>query len=404
MLTTEIMSTLPPRVPILSLLIISTETLHMQSVITILSLSVFVLFAFPAAMDEKLSAAHTVFSLNLLKQLSTSSEPLVCSPASASLGLATIFSGARGETREQLRRILGEDFSEEQFQGFIDSLKEKEENVLFANKIYVHKGVRMKTKFKKNCRVDLEQVDFGDHEKAASKINDWEMRSTGTVPQFFDSLPRDEKTKILLLGGACFKGSWSERFGTTSAMFHESPSKSREVTMISDTLKCVYYNEDKTLKVLRIPFRTHDFSMIFFLPAQFEDVFMFLSKTDASIIVRTLKNARIETVTVEIPQFSISSKLSLKDPLEKMGVNCFSKHKADLSGISSTKGCRVTDVMQRAAIRINENGVGIPPLSTMRMVPISLAPTSKEFFADRPFFYFVVEERTGAVVLAGTYL
>jgi len=117
---------------------------------------------------------------------------------------------------------------------------------------------------------------------------------------------------------------------------------------------------------------------------------------------------RRERVDVKLPKFEFRSKLAMKDTLEAMGMKApFVPKEADFSAMFARPGERVfvSEVFHEGFISVDEAGTEAAAATggVMRATGGSL-DSPKQFHADRPFTFFVVDEPTGAILFTARVL
>ncbi|CAN7936936.1 unnamed protein product [Ixodes hexagonus] len=99
-------------------------------------------------------------------------------------------------------------------------------------------------------------------------------------------------------------------------------------------------------------------------------------------------------------RFKLETQYSLKDTLHKMGITRIFDE-ADLSGITGDTSLRVSDVVQKAVVEVNEEGtVAAVVTGVIGGFRLSLVPNF-EFKVDHPFVFFIRNRHTGAILFGG---
>lgn len=82
-----------------------------------------------------------------------------------------------------------------------------------------------------------------------------------------------------------------------------------------------------------------------------------------------------------------------------MGMEGMFSGNGDLNGIlESGEPLRVSDVIHKAFIEIDENGSEAAAASGFEIMPVSLPP---QFIVDHPFMYFIRDTETNTIVFSG---
>ena len=90
---------------------------------------------------------------------------------------------------------------------------------------------------------------------------------------------------------------------------------------------------------------------------------------------------------VWLPKFNMAVSLNLNEPLTKMGVSSMFGDSADFSGISKAKGLKVSQVVQKCVIRVDEEGSEAAAATGVSMMMRSAPRSDFEFrrhWVERP--------------------
>ena len=112
-------------------------------------------------------------------------------------------------------------------------------------------------------------------------------------------------------------------------------------------------------------------------------------------------------VDIKIPQFKTDRKNNLCEAIAGLGApSVLDPEKSNFSKISSNfKNLYVSDMLQKAAIEVNEKGTELVTV-TEADVMVTLNPSQLlcDFHANRPFVYVIQEVSSGAIFFIGTFL
>jgi serpin B len=106
---------------------------------------------------------------------------------------------------------------------------------------------------------------------------------------------------------------------------------------------------------------------------------------------------RDRRVRVILPRFKITAEFQLKPPLQALGMKLAFSGGADFSGMIKAGGVFVDAVVHKAHVDVNERGTEAAAATAVPMTT-SAPPT---FRADHPFVFFIRENGTGSLLLAG---
>ena len=105
-----------------------------------------------------------------------------------------------------------------------------------------------------------------------------------------------------------------------------------------------------------------------------------------------------QDATYQIPRFTIDTNAPVKDALLALGMQTAFSGAADFSGIDGTRNLFVQDVLHKAFIAVGEKGT---EAAAATAVPLGRSASPFTLLADRPFFYFLRDEPTGAILFMG---
>ncbi|KAG8039127.1 hypothetical protein G9C98_003434 [Cotesia typhae] len=95
-------------------------------------------------------------------------------------------------------------------------------------------------------------------------------------------------------------------------------------------------------------------------------------------------------IALHLPKFKIESKFDLKPILKKIGINDMFENTADFQNMTENSGLKVTKVVQKVVIEVNEEGSEAVVASGMTMESRDASPV---FTVNRPFLCVISMER-----------
>lgn len=226
--------------------------------------------------------------------------------------------------------------------------------------------------------------------------NSWVSNAThGTIREIWTESP-PEDASIVLLSAVFFKGSWKFKFKRQSTKLGKFLNRGHEEVLvpkmtISASFRFKFYG-DLNACVLEIPYAGDRMAMYIFLPeqdGQLEEVEKTISAVGVSPYV---SNMRLQKVTLLLPRFSLNSTIDLSTQLKALGLQGLFSDGADFSGISNGN-LRVTLMMHRATVDVDELGSEASAASGVVITSRSLRARKTAIDVDRPFL-FVIRDRT----------
>ena len=104
---------------------------------------------------------------------------------------------------------------------------------------------------------------------------------------------------------------------------------------------------------------------------------------------------------LSLPRFKVEEKYELPGPLEHMGmVDAFSAQKADFSGMSSTPGLVVSNVLHKSFVEVNEEGTEAAAATGVE-VSVTSAQMPEYVSCDHPFLFLIKQHKTNTTLFFG---
>lgn len=244
-------------------------------------------------------------------------------------------------------------------------------------------------------------VDFTVQDKTKKIINDWaDYNTCGMIPKIVEMI--DSRTMMMFANAMYFRSEWEKKFdkaNTSKEIFHGVNGDAETDMMHAKGIKCLYrkYNG---VEVLGYSFKNNRATMYFVLPPEGENAGAYFSKFTAddfnAIIANGKEGFHEYHVDITLPRYKIDSGFDLNDYLGMQGIN--------LSGLDLSAAGIVDKVNmgmnQFASVEVNEDGA---EASAVTVVDIygSTATVPATFTANRPFGFYLIEEKTNSILAAG---
>jgi len=377
------------------------------------------LTVFPIGASEgarSVAEANNEFGFALYDLVRQSGEDnLFLSPASLSTALAMTYAGARGATAAEmkaaLRWTLPDDELHPAVEELLSSLAGESWKIELANALWGDRGMAFHREFLELAHghydAGFDEVDFaGSPDRARRTINAWVDEQTNhEIAELLLPGDIDPSTVLVLTNAIHFKGTWKVRFDdaeTRPAAFRVSADREVPVEMMRARESTFLHFGGEGFELLELPYAGDRISMLVLLPAEGSD----LADLEAGLSAGNLATwaSRMQPTrfrSVEIPRFASSTRLGLRDALNRLGISLAFTPNADFSGMTPSRPAWIDDVFHEARVRIDEEGT-LAAGSTA--VVISKGPVIREadlFRADRPFIYIIRDRRTGIVLFLG---
>lgn len=362
---------------------------------------------------------NSAFALDFYQQVRGTEGNLFFSPYSLSMGLAMAYAGARGNTQQQMAKVLHFPLEQAQLhptlaglQADLDQMQQTGHITIHsANSLWIQEGYPLLDDYlslaKTSYGTSVTPLDFRDQERACKRINQWvEQMTASKIKDVLDPGTLDPGTTLALINAIYFKGNWQDQFTpqlTDDAPFHVTPSQSVQVPMMTQTKK-VRYGEMRSLQILELPYVGGDLSMLLLLPEKANG----LDELETSFTTESLGKWRASLrevkVRIFLPKFTFTFCLRVDDILKSMGMpDAFSLPPADFTGMTGKADLYINAAIHKAYVEVNEEGTEAAAV-TFVAVGRARGSRSKEpptFRADHPFLFLIQERRTGSILFIG---
>ncbi|XP_035855277.1 leukocyte elastase inhibitor-like [Sander lucioperca] len=380
------------------------------------------------ASPTPLSKANTTFSLALLKKFGDDDKTanIFYSPFSISSALAMVMLGARGNTATQMSECLKtKDCQDDVHVSFAQLLSELNKAdapyaLSVANRLYGEQSYQFVEDFlvktKKYYNAELETVDFkADSETARLNINSWVQKQTqDKIKDLLAKGDVDSLSRLVLVNAMYFKSDWNEKFqwdDTRDAQFRLNKNDTKTVKMMyQETLFPFSDNPKANCKILEMPYKGKELSMLIFLPNEIEDSTTGLEKLEKQLTYENFmewtRPDMMDNVEVEVglPQFKMEETYDMKEVLVSMGmVDAFER--PNFSGMSPANDLVLSKVVHKAFVEVNEEGTEAAAATAInsRVLCGRLSRPQAMFIADHPFLFFIRHNSSMSILFAGRY-
>jgi len=357
-------------------------------------------------------AGNNDFGIDLFTR-TAAAEPgnLMLSPLSASAALTMLLNGADGDTRGQIRDMLGydagmtDDDINKAYQSLVSQLlkADKKVSLAIANAIFYRQHFPFKTPFLNTMASDFDAtvkgLDF-DSQSAVDTINRWASDNTNKkIPKVIDGISRE--MVMFIMNALYFKGDWTDQFkksDTRKMPFRLDNGTTVDVDMMKGRVGVIrHYNDEYS--AVELPYGRKNFSMVIIVPrGTLQEFYQGFTAGTWSTLTASLDNGEWFRTDVNMPKFSFEYEKILNDQLKSLGMtDAFADGLADLSGISDAD-LFVSFVKQNTFIEVNEEGTEAAAVTTVGVEATSAPPA---FTVDKPFIFAIRERTTNTLLFIG---
>ncbi len=365
---------------------------------------------------------NSSFAFALYQQLKKNSAGnLFYSPYSISTALAMTYAGAAGNTLKQMGSALHFTLPQAQlhpaFNQLALDLASRGQNAKGAggksfslninNALWGQQNFTIQPAFLnvlgQQYGADMKLLDFvNSSEDARVTINKWVSGQTNDRVK--DLLPQgsvDELTRFVLTNTIYFDAAWQYPFkkeATRDGTFNLLNGTTVTVPMMNQRNSGFGYTQGSGYQAVELPYDGKEIAMDIIMPdaGKFNS---FESSVTPDKISGIIGNLKTDDTVVAMPKFKFDSSFSLKNALSALGMPVAFTDQADFSGITGQQDLKISDVVHKAFVAVDEAGTEAAAASGVVMVLVSMPPHS--ITVDRPFIFLIRDIKSGAILFVG---
>ncbi|KAM9646304.1 protein Z-dependent protease inhibitor [Trichechus inunguis] len=367
------------------------------------------------ASGQELSQETSNFGFSLLRKISVKHEGnVVFSPLSLSFAMATLVLGAAGPTRTQILSGLGLQALNGTQPALLPALfghlretlsRNWELGLTQGSLAFIHKDFDVKETFlnlsKRYFDTECVPMNFRNASQAKGLMNQYISKETqGRIPKLFDEI--NPETKVILVDYILFKGQWLTPFDpvfTEADTFRLDKYKAVKVPMMYRAGNFAStFDKNFRCHVLKLPYQGNA-TMLVVLMQKMGDHLALEDYLTTELVETWLRNMKTRKMEVFLPKFKLDQKYEMHELLKQMGIRRIFSSWADLSELSvTTRNLKVSKVLQRAMIEVDEKGTEAVAGTLSEIIAYSMPPIIK---VDRPFHFMIYEETSRMLLFLG---
>lgn len=365
------------------------------------------------AQDLKLrhARANNDFGISLLKEICSENgdKNVFFSPASISIALGLLYTGARQKTLSELSSVLGLtnaglDDMDAVLIAYKWLVETKSANATLdiASTVLIQRSTDILDRYKRLVaeyfQAEVHSVDFlREGSKVAAEVNRWASAKTrGKIPKILDG-PPPMNTVAFLINAVYFKGTWLTKFEvsqTKPLSFYNHGRDAVKVATMSLRRRLGYAVVDALgARAVQIPYAGERFSMIIVLPRTRTGLSTVESQLTVDVLDKIANEFASRDVNLWLPKFKLETDYGLVTLLRKLGLESAFGNDADFSRISNTNNLMVSDVKHKALVEVNEEGTVAAAVTSIRMRMKTAKrlqpPPPVDFRVEHPFVFFI---------------
>lgn len=379
----------------------------------------------PSSDVAEASRSEQDLSVELLRGLVAGRETSpVVSPLSLEIDLAMLDLGAKGQTSQQIRDVMGlGDLSPQDAASaiavlgseFLPATSDSSAKGLLssANALWTQQGLTPTPAFLRQLVIQFGagvwQADFRDHlPEALAAINSWTSRNTnGQITQLFGKGSGLSTLTRLVLANALFVNlRWQQSFEaqlSTRPFYQSSTSVVHELFMSSPPLGAkgafkVPAKISTTYEAVSLPYADSGLSALLIMPTT-QNIVSYLASLTGTKVAAIAASLAPAEVQVSMPSVSLRSDDSLNGILQGLGVQAAFGRQADFSGLISGVHLEIQSVEQQNYISVGPEGTVVASATGISGLVDALV-LRQPIVLDHPYLMLIRNDRTGVILLA----
>ncbi len=339
----------------------------------------------------------------------------IFSPLSLKMSLDLVANGAENTTREELLKVADinniDDFNNYERQLVTTYVNNGDILLKIANSLWLNENKLKKHTFGESYKQiigDLHSAKLGSvtEKDAQTTINTWCSQNTnGRI----SDITSGGDFRSYLVNALYFSGVWTNPFtDTEDGFFTDRNGMVDQIKFMSATNNYNFY-EDSEVKILELPYG---------LPKEIKDnskntpdsvdIAMYIiingdRRMDFSPYLDILSR---ENVHVLLPEFVVEYGADFSKELNELGITSAFRKDADFGTMFGTNvKFNLENTIHKAVLKINENGAEqFEPSAYKPKAPdIGEEEEIKEFAADEPFTFIIMDKRMNEILFLGEY-
>lgn len=363
------------------------------------------------AQDTDYANALNNYSFDLYHTVKNEKENFLLSPLNTYYTLLMAYEGAENRTKQAFEKVLHIKDADSAKNPILPSLAEKQDNYTIANAIWVGKGFRAREAYRnvveQKYSSDFLQTDFRHKASAVSDINGWVSEKTNRkINEIINESDIGPNTQFLISNALYFKGEWLHKFDrqkTISDNFFTSGQEQYREVFMQMTENFPYY-ENHRFQFISKPYKDSHLSFCIILPKELFGLDEIEKTVNADSLQSIVENAVSTRTSLYLPKFNLESGYRLGGALRQMGLGVAFSDESDFSGITEEVPLALEEIAHKTIIELDEEKTEAAAATATAIYVRGTSPSYKIFKADHPFMFFVMDNRSKAILFMGRYM
>ncbi|HNX66982.1 MAG TPA: serpin family protein [Bacteroidales bacterium] len=353
--------------------------------------------------DSRFTEANNRFAFELFSNVVSGYQGnnVFVSPYSISSALAMTYAGARNETEKQMSAAmhfdLGKIKTQQGFSDLTNAITKASDSLTISIANAVWSRITLNPDF-----INVTRKYYGSclfRYINADSINGW--TKTHTMGKIDRIVTPDDvmDASVVLTNAIYFKGDWMKSFDVSKTFksdFCIEDKKNVQADFMHRKSEYNYY-EDSLCKMIELPYKGNDVSMIILLPEASTTASQLAVNLTADKFGSCRSQMKKKSVDLKLPKFSFTFFTPLNDVLIKMGMPLAFSSEADFSGMAPD--LHIDKVLHKAFIQVDEKGSTAAAVTAVVMT--KSIQLSYEFNANHPFIFIICDNRTSCILFMG---
>jgi serpin B len=395
-----------------------------------------------ADLPRMAASAINDLGIDLLAHAAKPQENTVLSPYSIQIALAMPYSGAKGETRKQMAKVLyypdkAPDISRSfaALEAALSALSSRSVKLahqsgksgqsaepitlIIANRLFGQQGYDFRKEYltllQKTFGAPLEILNFfKDPAACANHINTWVEKLTrerirDLVPP--NALTKD--TRLVLANAVYLKAPWAEGFdenATQPRPFYLANGQGVDVATMNRQNSYGYAKHDG-FETIAVPYIGGDLQLLVLLPDTATGLATLESKLTPALLLECAR-LKSQELVLYLPKFKLEPPLfALRDTLETLGMGAafdVPQGSANFDGIAPRRPndyLYISNIFHKTFVEVDEKGTEAAAATAVVMMRATALleekPKPIEVRIDRPFLFAIQHRPSGACLFLG---
>ncbi|MBP5196910.1 MAG: serpin family protein [Bacteroidaceae bacterium] len=283
------------------------------------------------------------------------------------------------------------------FRGNIKNVDNENCKLVHATSIWYNKAIgAIKKEFldyiKDVYDTETHDVDFEQTAETKLKIDNWVSDKTHQMIRNLDT-ELSGSVLMLVLDAIYMKAKWESPFDpdcTERDTFHNADGSESEVDMMYQEIEDARYAETRRYQLIRLPYKTHGYSMVLILPKEGNAVEDIVSNENWFY-----KTTDWREVDLYMPRFKFDNTLSFREILSNLGLDEMF-YREDAFPHMTNWPLYVSQIKQQCVIDVKEEGTEAAAITFAEGVgccpPPDDIPQRVTMRIDRPFGFAISGE------------